>query len=247
MNSKETYGLLGKELSHSFSPEYFAKKFNKEKIDATYNIYPLEEIDQFQTLIKEVDFKGLNVTIPYKEVIIPFLDELDPAAAVIGAVNTILFQKNKRIGYNTDYQGFYDSLCKSIDIKKIRSSLILGTGGASKSVQYALSLLQIPYKQVSRNPQIGQIGYKDIDKEDLADSTLIVNTTPLGTWPNIKQYPDIPFDLLNDTHILFDLVYNPPITTFMKKGIDRGASSINGYEMLVNQAELSWKIWKSNQ
>lgn len=244
--SPSQYGLIGRELSHSFSPAYFAEKFESKRIHATYTAFPLEHIDQFPSLIQSRKLNGLNVTIPYKESIIKFLDILDPAAEAIGAVNTIRFVDDKLYGYNTDYKGFYDSLTPIITSRQINAALILGTGGASKAIRYALDQLHIPCIHVSRNPTEKQIGYHDIHSSIIEKHLLIINTTPLGTYPNIDQYPDIPYEHLTKEHILYDLVYNPPETAFMKNGKQYGATVVNGYQMLTNQAELAWEIWQSN-
>lgn len=241
------YGLIGKELAHSFSPAYFTEKFESEQIHATYSAFPLNNIDLFPSLIQSRKIDGLNVTIPYKESIIKFLDILDPAAEAIGAVNTIGFAEGKLIGYNTDYQGFYDSLIPIIKSSiQINAALILGTGGASKAIQYALDQLHIQSVHVSRRPTEKQISYNELEKSIIEDHLLIINTTPLGTYPNMDQYPDIPYEFLTKEHILYDLVYNPSVTAFMNMGKQQGAHVVNGYQMLINQAELAWKIWQSN-
>ncbi len=245
------FGLIGKSLEHSFSPVYFKEKFEKEGItDCFYNLYPLKFIDEFNQLISDfTELSGLNVTIPYKKEIIPFLDEINDEAKKIGAVNTIKFDwlnnKLKLTGFNTDYLGFMDSIKPHLN-ENHKLALILGTGGSSEAVKFGLNKLGINFKQVSREPrEKNTYAYNEITKEVISDYKLIVNTTPLGMYPNISQCPDIPYGAVTDQHLLYDLIYNPKQTEFLGKGSVQGAQIKNGYEMLIKQAEFSWKIWNN--
>jgi shikimate dehydrogenase len=243
----KAYGLIGYPLTHSFSEKYFAEKFAKEGItDSSYRLFELADINQFPRLLQsQPDLKGLNVTIPHKESVIPFLDELDEETARIGAVNVIKIEAGRTKGFNSDYQGFKKSLESFLAPASPVQALVLGTGGASKAVNAALRHLQIPYQQVSRSPQPGCLTYQDITPAMLADYQLIINTTPLGTYPKTETYPELPYQALTPQHYLFDLVYNPAETVFLRKGREAGAKTQNGYEMLVLQAEISWQIWNS--
>jgi len=243
------YGLIGYPLEHSFSKGYFTEKFVKEKIsDSEYNNYPINPIDQFQLLINDnPELIGLNVTIPYKEQIIKFLDELDENASKIGAVNTIKITRkgneNHLKGFNTDYFGFEESL-KPLLKEYHKMALILGTGGASKAVGFVMNKLGINYKYVSRKPVSAEIlSYKQLTTGLVHEFLIIINTSPLGMYPNIKACPDIPYQSLTRYHILYDLIYNPEITLFLKKGKDAGAITLNGLSMLHLQAEKAWEIW----
>ena len=238
------FGLIGKSLVHSFSPSYFTKKFTNESIDAVYKAYEIDSIDEFPQLLKKVDFQGLNVTIPFKEAVIPFLDEVTVEANEIGAVNTIKFTENGLKGYNTDAYGFKMALQPLLQ-KQHKKALVLGTGGASKAVVYVLEALDIPFKYVSRNPEEGQLSYNQLDKTTMAAHTLIINCTPLGTFPDVGQKPDIPYEFVGPEHLLFDLTYNPEKTAFLQEGELRGAAISNGYKMLELQAEKAWEIWNS--
>lgn len=241
MVKKRKFGLIGYPLKHSFSPGYFAEKFKSEDItDAEYKLYELADIEEFEGL-KQMGFQGLNVTIPYKEKVIPFLDELSEEAIEIGAVNTILFNNGKAIGHNTDCYGFETSLKIFYGDRKPSSALILGTGGASKAVAYSLKKLGIDCLFVSRKSQF--TNYDELNVKHLSGSVLIVNSTPLGTWPAVESKPNIPYDLLGPEHFLYDLVYNPEKTLFLSLGEQQGASIKNGYDMLKLQAEKSWSIW----
>lgn len=243
------FGLIGKSLEHSFSPVFFKEKFDIEGInDCFYNLYPLKNIDEFNQLISDfTELSGVNVTIPYKQEIIPFLDKIDDNAKEIGAVNTIKFEwiksKLKLTGYNTDYLGFIDSL-KPLLKKQHKTALVLGTGGSSVAVTYALKKLGIKYINVSRNPVNTEILSYDSLHEDLVnDYKLIINTTPLGMYPDTSQSPDIPYNGISKDHLLYDLIYNPKQTEFLRKGKNKGACIKNGAEMLIKQAEYSWEIW----
>lgn len=242
-----TFGLLGKKLSHSFSKKYFTEKFERENIKETvYELFEIPSIDDFSQLIEHQEsLKGLNVTIPYKMEVFPFLHEIDPAAARIGAVNVIKIQENKRLkGYNSDYYGFKLSLEKFLAGNTNVKALILGTGGASKAVKIALEDLDIPYLYVSRHSEKPDIlTYEQLDKEIFSSYHLIINTTPLGMYPLIETCPKLPYHLLGENHYLYDLVYNPENTLFMQKGAEKGAKTTNGLEMLYLQAEKSWEIW----
>jgi shikimate dehydrogenase len=236
-----TFGLIGKTLSHSFSEGYFNEKFHKEDInDAEYKNFELNNISEFTDLISKIKHSGLNVTTPYKESIIPFLDELTPHAKAIGAVNTIQFKDNKLIGHNTDTIGFSQSIYPLLNERN--KALVLGNGGASKAIQYALKTLNIEYKIVSRK---SSFDYSDISSKSIGYYDIIINTTPLGTYPEIADFPQIPYKELNENHLLFDVIYNPTESAFLRFGKTRNCSIKNGLEMLEIQAESSWSIWNS--
>ncbi|MVT10934.1 shikimate dehydrogenase family protein [Chitinophaga tropicalis] len=238
------YGLIGYPLSHSFSKGFFAEKFAKEGIkDCLYDSFPIPSIEELPALITRYpELQGLNVTIPYKEVVMPYLDELSPAAAQIRAVNCIHFKDGRKTGYNTDAIGFRRSLEPLLQSHH-NKALVLGTGGAAKAVQYVLDSMNIPYKLVSRKASPGTITYEQLDEEIMSSHKLIVNTTPLGMYPNVEAAPELPYDLISSGHLLYDLIYNPAVTAFLQKGADRGAVIKNGHEMLILQAEASWEIW----
>jgi len=239
------YGLIGKKIDYSFSKSYFKEKFKRENLNhCFYDNYDLESINVFLKIIKENEISGLNVTIPYKESIINYLDDLDPSAKSIGAVNTIKIEnKNFLKGYNTDYLGFIKSLKDNSFFHT--KALILGTGGASKAIIFALKSLNTKTTVVSRKRQKNCIIYKDLNKDIILKNTLIINCTPLGTFPKIDEYPKIPYEYITKKHVCYDLIYNPKKTKFLKKSEIRGASIINGLQMLENQANESWKIWNS--
>ncbi len=251
------FGLIGYPLTHSFSKVYFTNKFEKEHIfGARYDLYPLQNITDFPYLIKAIaDLKGLNVTIPHKETILPFLDELDESAAAVGAVNVIKIVKDKLIGYNSDIYGFEQSLMlwfrrmyqAKIFSRPVQNAYILGTGGAAKAVEYvAREKMFMQTKYVSRTPsdenQISYETFNEIIRLNF-EPTLIVNCTPLGTFPKVENAPDLAYLFLKPNFYLYDLVYNPEITTFMQRGIDQGCYVKNGLEMLQRQAEKAWEIW----
>ena len=242
------FGLIGYPLGHSFSGKYFTEKFEKEEIrDVVYELFPIEKIEAFPALVQaNPDLIGLNVTIPYKESIIQYLDEMDPKAKAIGAVNTLLLDKGRIKGFNTDYYGFKESLEKWLaGRKRPEKALVLGTGGASKAVQKVLEDIGMDFQLVSRNEGAGLITYEML-KADLTlfrSSELIINTSPLGMHPETHTFPDLPYDQLTSSHHLFDLVYNPLITAFMQKGIDKQCWVKNGLEMLHLQAEKAWELW----
>ena len=241
MSIKKTYGLIGKNIDYSFSVKYFSQKFNNEKIiDSEYVNFDLREIEDFNN-IEIFKINGLNVTIPYKEKIITYLDEIDKAASKIGAVNTILIKDNKLIGYNTDYIGFIESFKNNLNFK---NALILGTGGASKAIQYALNIKNINFDIGSRKNNKKYISY-DLINEKIKDYDLIINTTPLGTFPDVSKKPKINYNLINENHFCYDLIYNPEKTSFLKECEKKGARIMNGLEMLKSQAEESWIIWNS--
>ena len=236
------YGLIGFPLSHSFSKKYFTEKFEKENIqNSEYLNFELKSIDDFPELLNNnTDLYGFNVTIPYKEAIVPFLDELDATAEEIAAVNTVkvIRSKNtvKTIGYNTDVYGFKQSLVPYLEFDH-KSALILGSGGAAKAVKYVLDELQITHETISRS---GNLNYNNLSRNLIKSHTIIINTTPLGMYPNIDDFPKIPYTAISGNHILFDLIYNPTETLFMSKGKENGATIINGLKMLELQAEKAW-------
>jgi shikimate dehydrogenase len=238
------YGLIGKNINYSFSKNFFNNKFENEKINAVYINFDIKKIEEFKTIVTENNISGLNITIPYKESIINQLDYVDPTAKEIGAVNTIKFHNNILSGYNTDYLGFYTSI-KNI-VNSNTKALILGTGGASKAIAYTLKILKIKYLFVSRSKKNkNYINYNEISKEIINKHNLIINCTPLGTFPEINQIPQIPISLITNRHIVYDLIYNPSKSLLLKKSEENGAKIINGYQMLENQAMESWKIWNS--
>lgn len=245
------FGLIGYPLGHSFSKEYFLKKFQKENItDCTYDNYSIEKIGRLDLIIKQnPELIGLNVTIPYKQQVIKFLNELDNEAAFVGAVNTIKIDRSKEKpilkGYNTDVYGFEESIKKILKYHH-KKALILGTGGASKAVAFVLEKLNIHFSYVSRNPKhANTIFYDQLTPELVSENTVIINTSPLGMFPDIETYPDIPYDAITSDHILYDLVYNPEKTLFLNKGEQKKATIMNGLPMLSLQAEKSWQIWNS--
>lgn len=247
----QKYGLIGYRLKHSFSVGYFNEKFRSEGIDAEYVNFEIPSIDNFKEVINEnPDLCGLNVTIPYKEQVIPFLDELDEDTKAIGAVNVvkIIRQKGKAkaklVGYNSDIIGFTQSIEPLLQPHH-KQALILGTGGAAKAVFHGLKNLGIESKYVSRSPEKDAFHYADIRSKVMREYTVIVNCTPVGMYPDIDQCPNIPYDKLTPKHLLYDLLYNPNNTLFMKKGEARGAVTKNGLEMLLLQAFAAWEIWNS--
>lgn len=244
----DKYGLIGYPLGHSFSKRFFTDKFQWEEIDAVYSNYEISDISLFPEIIKsETALKGLNVTIPYKEAIIPFLDGLDAEAETIGAVNVIkVIRENnsvKLIGYNSDIIGFQNSIKPLINNKIHKKALILGTGGASKAVIKGLKNLGIDSVYVSRKPREGAFTYGELNRTILEEYTVVINSSPVGTFPNVDDAPDIPYQYLGPNHLLYDLVYNPSETKFLALGKSRGASVKNGAEMLELQALAAWNIW----
>ncbi|MEO7979123.1 shikimate dehydrogenase [Flavobacterium sp.] len=242
---KRRFGLLGRNISYSFSKGYFTEKFSDEIFAGnSYENFDIADINYFTELVnKNTDLKGLNITIPYKEQIIPFLDKLSKKAALIGAVNTIKFTKDGKLkGYNTDYYGFKKSL-KPLLQPHHKKALILGTGGASKGVAFALDELNIPYTFVSREAKENIIDYDLINATTFDNFQIIINCTPVGTSPNTESSPNLPYEFFTDKHIAYDLIYNPAETQFIKKAKENGATIKNGYDMLIFQAEKAWKIW----
>lgn len=240
------YGLIGKNLSYSFSKTFFTYKFENENRKDSYVNFEIDAIEDFPAIVKKhPDLKGLNVTIPYKESVIDYLDKVDKEALKIGAVNTIKFAKDGRlIGYNTDHYGFAKALADFFPIKE-KTALILGSGGASKAIKYVLDTMEFQYHIVSRNASEGMLTYDQLNREIISNHYLIINCTPLGTYPEIGQCPKLPYQHLSEDNVLFDLVYNPRETEFMKRGFVKGARVTNGLKMLEFQAKKSWKIWKS--
>jgi len=238
------YGLVGASLAHSFSKGYFTEKFKAEGIEAEYHNFELQAASQIPELFSiNKNLVGVNVTIPYKQAVLPFLDALDAKAAEIGAVNTVVRNaSNQLIGYNTDYLGFKQELQRFLPNLNVRA-LVLGTGGASMAVRAVLHDLDVPYLLVSRSAYEGVITYKSIDKHMLDEYALLINTTPVGTWPNVADAPLLPYKYLTRVHYLYDLIYNPVETRFLTEGKQRGAATLNGYGMLIAQAEAAWAIW----
>lgn len=239
------FGLIGFPLSHSFSKKYFTEKFKKAGItDSRYELFPMENLDNVRRLTEAYpNLIGLNVTIPHKQAIFQHLDAIDAEAAAVGAVNTIKIKDDQWMGFNTDIYGFEQSLRNTLDNQLPKAALILGTGGAAKAVHYVLKKLGINTQFVSRSAGDNRITYHDLTTEVLGAHHLIVNTTPLGTFPDIHAAPDLDYAQLSSRHILFDLVYNPAETLFLKNGKKYGAMPINGLEMLYLQAEKAYDIW----
>lgn len=241
-------GLIGRNISYSFSKPYFEEKFRKEKIsNYSYDVFDLNEISQVKDLMRIPSLKGFNVTIPYKQVIIPFLDELSEAASQIGAVNTVVKHEDKWIGHNTDVIGFEDSLKDLLNGEKPNRSLLLGTGGAALAVGFVLDRLKIEPIQVSRNKKNRNLVYSDLTADHFFDQTLVVNCTPLGTFPKVNDCPEIPYEFIHSNCFAHDLVYNPKLTLFMEKCTAQGAKTKNGLEMLHGQAEAAWSLWTETE
>lgn len=236
------FGLIGKHIDYSFSRSFFSEKFQQEKINASYENCHLENIEEFRNLLVNKKWSGFNVTIPYKVEIIPFLDELSSEAEEIGAVNTIEIRDNKLIGHNTDYIGFLKSIEDSLE-NHHKKALVLGTGGASKAILFALKKKGIDFSCVSRDKKLGDMDYSSIDEEVLLKHQLIINCTPLGTFPKVDECPKIPYNNINESHFLYDLIYNPPLTRFLELGKLGGAKIMNGQQMLIEQALAAWSIW----
>ena len=237
------FGLIGRSLSHSFSQNFFTAKFEAEQRAADYSLIEMESIATINNIIAKYGLVGFNVTIPYKESIIPYLDELTDEARAVGAVNCVALRDGKTIGHNTDIRGIEASL-GWIDIAEGAKALILGTGGASKAVQYVLKRMGIEYKVVSRDAQRGDITYDELTSEVIKEHSLIINATPVGTAPNIEDAPQLDYSALDESHRLFDLVYNPATTAFMRRGEERGAQTMGGIMMLQTQAIASWHFWQ---
>ncbi len=239
------FGLIGYPLTHSFSQQYFAEKFTTLGLsDCSYSNFPLKEIEELATLLKDPDLCGFNITIPYKKLVLPFLAHSDEVVSSIGACNCVSIHNGILTGYNTDVSGFELSL-KPYLKPHHKKALVLGTGGASAAVLFVLRKLGIDCLSLSRKSSATGILYEDLDESMLASHHLLVNTTPLGMYPNTQDYPPIPYEWITPEHHLFDVIYNPAETQFLLKGKARGASVQNGHEMLVIQAEESWRIWNS--
>ncbi|MBF90265.1 MAG: shikimate dehydrogenase [Flavobacteriales bacterium] len=237
------FGLIGFPLTHSFSESYFQEKFFKEDINGCqYQNHPIQDLKTLRLLLEKENLSGFNVTIPYKENIIQFLDELSTEATAIGAVNTVVKKDEKWIGHNTDWIGFYESITPLLQ-KHHRKALVLGSGGASKAIVYALKKLKIEHLIISRKE--GNTNYAEITNDLLADHLIIVNCTPLGTYPKTDEYPPIPYELLSKKHLLYDLIYNPSESRFLTYGKANETNIKNGLEMLQRQAEAAWSIWNS--
>lgn len=236
------FGLIGYPLGHTFSPEYFKNKFLSESITGCrYDAYPLSCRDEFKSLLEDPEICGLNVTIPYKQSILPFLDGLSAEAREIGAVNTLVREKDSWVGYNTDVIGFRETLPVMPDPTK--KAIILGTGGASRAVEFVFHQLGIQVIKVSRIRKKDILNYQDLSMEIMDSAQYIVNTTPLGMYPNVGDCPDIPYEWINQNHVCYDLIYNPLETIFMTQALRQGARVQNGYAMLIAQAEASWRLW----
>ncbi|RXJ50643.1 shikimate dehydrogenase family protein [Gelidibacter gilvus] len=239
------FGLVGKNIAYSFSKDHFSAKFDNEELPYSYVNFDIENISRFPEILKENDdIVGLNVTIPYKEQVIPYLDGLHKTAAEIGAVNTIKFYPSGKIkGFNTDYYGFMKSI-KPLLKPHHTHALILGTGGASKAIAYALKKLNLSFDYVSRNADSNaEFLYANLTEENIKNHQVIINCTPIGTYPNVNECPDIPYDGITKEHLLFDLIYNPILTKFLMCGEIQGATVCNGSKMLEYQAEKAWDIW----
>ncbi len=242
------YGLIGASLGHSFSKKYFERKFAAEgRFDCRYDLFELADISLFRTFVEEhPDLLGVNVTIPYKQSVLPLLDAMDPEAESIGAVNTVrIFREAgtiRLVGYNTDVEGFRQSLAGQ---PIPGPALVLGAGGAAAAVTYVLRQWNVPYRVVSRRPKAGKLSYDALTPTLLADFRTLINCTPVGTFPNVEAKPQLPYNALTDKHFLYDLVYNPELTQFLKEGKERGCRVQNGLAMLHLQAEAAWNIWNA--
>lgn len=245
MRENKIYGLIGKNIDYSFSKNFFSKKFKNENINCKYLNFDIQNISEFKSVISDKNIRGLNVTIPYKEDVIKYIDEISNDAKSIGAVNTIKISNKKLTGHNTDHIGFTKSIEKIDEFKNIESALILGSGGASKAIQFALDNMKIKYTIVSRSNSIKCINYNQVSEKIIKNHKLIINCTPLGTFPEIEKCPEIDYRFLSPFNILYDLVYNPKQSSFLRKGVKAGCKIKNGLEMLEIQAIESWKIWNS--
>jgi len=243
-------GLIGYPLGHSFSKSFYNNKFQAENITGyNYELYPVQDMHSFESLyLSDKSFKGFNVTIPHKIAVIPLLKELSEEAQTIGAVNCITIKQTESgpelKGYNTDAYGFENSI-KPLLNDNHQKALVLGNGGAAKAVYYTLRKLNIPFLIVSRSKENGDLTYQDLTEEIIQEYTVIINCSPVGTFPNVDQSPEIPYQHITESHLLYDLIYNPEETLFLKKGKEKGATIKNGYEMLVLQAEKNWEIWQN--
>lgn len=238
------YALIGKRLEHSFSKDYFTRKFEKKQIEASYTNIELDNVSKIRSLSQFENISGFNITIPFKEKIIAHLDNLSEDAAAIQAVNCVQIVDSKWMGHNTDVIGFKKSLSQFLGNQKPKA-LIFGTGGASKAVQFVCQQMKIKFQLVSRNDYLGTINYSDLDEEIISEFKLLINTTPVGMYPNVDNCLKIPYEFVSKKHCVYDLVYNPAKTQFLERCQDRGAKILNGIEMLEIQAEESWEIWNS--
>ncbi len=241
------YGLIGKSLTHSFSAKYFNTKFQKEGIeDSHFDLFELETIEQIHGLLqKNPNLQGFSVTIPYKEAILPYLDEMDSVVEEIGACNCVKIKDGKLIGFNTDVDGFMKSFLPLVDLHH-DSAIVLGNGGAAKAIIHSLEQWSLDPLVVARNPKNeGELPWEELTEEMVNEHKLIINTTPIGTWPNVDDCPDIPYQGIDRFHLVYDLIYNPEKTTFLKKAEAQDAVTKNGMEMLEQQAEAAWLIWNS--
>lgn len=241
------FSLIGYPLSHSFSPAYFREKFRKMGLVCyRYEIHPIEELESLRDWVaSEPELRGFNVTIPHKEAILPLLDEVSPQALRIGAVNTVKVEQGRLLGFNTDYDGFRESLLGWLpEGEDPQAALVLGSGGASRAVRAVLQDLNVSYLLVSRSRKKGDLTYAQVDPELLRTHPLVIQATPLGMWPQTDRCPQLPYDALGPQNRLYDLVYNPPLTLFLKKGRQQGAQVKNGEEMLILQADRAWEIWE---
>ena len=240
------YGLIGKNIGYSFSKAFFTTKFSQENRTDTYLNFDIASIESLKDVIKSNEtLKGLNITIPYKESVIPLLDRIDKEAKKIGAINTIkIHQDGSLVGYNTDHYGFAKALADFLPLKE-KSALILGTGGASKAVSYVLDAMNYKYQLVSRTKTETTLSYDELNEDLISNHLLIINCTPLGTFPKTQEFPDIPYQYLSKDHLLFDLIYNPLETVFLRLGRAQGTQVTNGLKMLEYQAKKAWSIWKS--
>lgn len=238
------YGLIGYPLAQSFSNKYFTEKFEREgHADSMHKIFPIETIDKLNTILKEnPDLLGFNVTIPHKQNIIPFLSWQADVVKACGACNCVKIVNGKLHGYNTDVLGFEQSLAPLLQPHH-NHALVLGTGGAAKAVAWVLNKRKLPFHFVSRRKAHDTFSYDELNEKIITQHTLIINCTPLGMFPNVVEAPPIPYEFITSQHLLYDLIYKPPMTVFLQKGEERGAAIKNGYEMLIIQAEESWRIW----
>ena len=238
---KKNYGLIGTKLKHSFSKDYFERKFKSLNYkNHSYKNFEINNLNSLRELISKNNISGLNVTIPFKEQILNYVDDLDDSAEKIGSINTIKVNKNKITGFNTDADGFEKSFKPLIENRN--SAIILGNGGASKAIQYVLTKNKINFKVISRS---GEINYENLSNSDIVKNLILINATPLGMYPDVHLFPKIPYNLLSEKHLVFDLVYNPKETVFLQKARKQKCKITNGYQMLLNQADLSWKIWEN--
>ena len=245
----DTYGLIGKKLTHSFSPDYFKRKFKELRINARYLLYEIDDILEIKNLIRDDQtLKGLNITIPYKKSVFEIADSIHPVAAQVGSVNALKIDRTDAkiaiSAFNTDVVGFEETLLPLVSNQKNIAALVLGTGGAANAVEFVLNKLQIPFSFVSRNPvSENQISYSALSEEVIKSHKLIINTTPKGMFPGVDESPAIPYQFIDKEHILYDLIYNPKETLFLRHGREKGCVTINGLKMLEIQADASWELW----